>query len=141
MPWKMVFFVCISPKSRGLSRIRQNRQSLRLKIAEFWQLAIYRQLKFSIAKEKPKIADLAIYRQKWQHCFQLTIQIYFPSKIKHQWFVVLELKNHQWTWKETCQKAKGNNDLSNESKFRKKVFKVAWRWIFILRPVIKDTRT
>ena len=64
----MPFFVCISPKSQEFSRIRQYRQALRLKIAEFWRLAIYRQLKFSIAKEKPKIADLAIYRQKWQHC-------------------------------------------------------------------------
>ena len=41
------------------------------KFANSWDskspLAMYRQLKFPIATEEPKIADLAIYRQKWQH--------------------------------------------------------------------------
>ena len=54
MPWKMVFFVCISPKSQGFSRICQIRQSLRLKIAEFRRLAIYRQLKFPSPKRSRK---------------------------------------------------------------------------------------
>ena len=64
---KITFLALKSPISPGFLEFRQNRQVCRLKIAEFRRLAIYRQLKFSIAKEKPKIADLAIYRQKWQH--------------------------------------------------------------------------
>ena len=38
-----------------------------LKIADFRRLAIFRQGKIAIAKHRSKIADLAIYRQKWQH--------------------------------------------------------------------------
>ena len=56
-----------SPKSPHYFEIRQYRQFLGLKIAEIRHLAIYRQPKISIATERPKIADLAIYRQTWQH--------------------------------------------------------------------------
>ena len=39
-----------------------------LKIADFRRLAIFRQGQIAIAKHRSKIADLAIYCQKWQHC-------------------------------------------------------------------------
>ena len=60
-----------------ISIFRRNRQvlqkfaniaSLGLKIADFRRLAIYRQAQILIASSMSKIADLAIYRQKWQHC-------------------------------------------------------------------------
>ena len=59
-----------------ISIFRRNRQvlqkfaniaSLGLKIADFRRLAIYRQAQILIASSMSKIADLAIYRQKWQH--------------------------------------------------------------------------
>ena len=62
------YFFYISPKSPGFTGISQYRHFLRLKIAKIRRLAIYRQLIISIAIERPKIADLAKIRQKWQHC-------------------------------------------------------------------------
>ena len=68
-----------SPKSPHYFEIRQYRQFLGLKIAEIRHLAIYRQPKISIATERPKIADLAIYRQIWQHCVSLVCKGFSTS--------------------------------------------------------------
>ena len=46
----------------------QNRRFRSLEIADFRRLAIYRQAQIRIASRMSKIADLATYRQKWQHC-------------------------------------------------------------------------
>ena len=64
---KITFLALKSPISPGFLEFRQNRRFWRLKIADFWRLAIYRQGKNLIAISGSKIADLAIYRQKWQH--------------------------------------------------------------------------
>ena len=58
----------ISPISPVCLDFRQNRRFWSLKIADFRRLAIYRQAQIRIARRMSEIADLAIYRQKWQHC-------------------------------------------------------------------------
>ena len=58
------FLALKSPISPGFLEFRQNRRFWRLKIADFWRLAIYRQGKNLIAISGSKIADLAMYRQK-----------------------------------------------------------------------------
>ena len=64
---KITFLALKSPISPGFLVFRQNRQLSRLEIADFRQLAIHRQAQIHIASSMSKIADLAIYRQKWQH--------------------------------------------------------------------------
>ena len=46
----------------------QNCRFWSLEIADFRRLAIYLQAQIRIASRMSKIADLATYRQKWQHC-------------------------------------------------------------------------
>ena len=58
-----------SPISPVCLDIRQNRRFWSLEIADFRRLAIYRQAQIRIASRMSKIADLATYRQKWQHWF------------------------------------------------------------------------
>ena len=57
-----------SPISPVCLDFRQNRRFWSLKIADFRRLVIYRQAQIHIARRMSKIADLATYRQKWQHC-------------------------------------------------------------------------
>ena len=57
-----------SPISPVCLDFHQNRRFWSLEIADFRRLAIYRQAQIRIASRMSKIADLATYRQKWQHC-------------------------------------------------------------------------
>ena len=61
----------ISPISPVCLDFRQNRRFWSLEIADFRRLAIYRQAQIHIARRMSKIADLATYRQKWQHCLEM----------------------------------------------------------------------
>ena len=56
-----------SPISPVCLDFHQNRRFWSLEIADFRRLAIYRQAQIRIASRMSKIADLATYRQKWQH--------------------------------------------------------------------------
>ena len=62
-----------SPISPVCLDFRQNRRFWSLEIADFRRLAIYRQAQICIARHMSKIADLATYRQKWQHWISVRI--------------------------------------------------------------------
>ena len=67
IPLFFTFKAMKSPISPVCLDFRQNRRFKSLEIADFRRLAIYRQAQIRIASRMSKIADLATYRQKWQH--------------------------------------------------------------------------